>query len=70
MQGPSKIKRNGPIFEIILDRPKANAVDLGTSRLMGPLKEKFAQVPIAGEVRGVALGARSSSWRPEQSQAI
>ncbi|SJM27789.1 hypothetical protein [Mesorhizobium delmotii] len=56
MQGPSKIKRNGPIFEIILDGPKANSIDQGNARLMGPLKEKFAQVPIAGEVRGVGPG--------------
>ncbi len=34
---PIKIRRNGAILEIILDRPKANAVDLATSRIMGDI---------------------------------
>ena len=31
------VTRNGPILEVILDRPKANAIDAATSRLMGEL---------------------------------
>ncbi len=33
--GPIKTKRNGHILEVTLDRPKANAIDLATSRIMG-----------------------------------
>ena len=36
---PIKIAREGGIFELTLDRPKANAIDLATSRMMG---EAFA----------------------------
>lgn len=35
-----KVKINGPVMEITLDRPKANAIDQPTSRRMG---EAFAQ---------------------------
>jgi crotonobetainyl-CoA hydratase len=34
-QGPIKTRREGAILEVTLDRPKANAIDLATSRLMG-----------------------------------
>ncbi len=37
---PIKVERSGPIFELTLDRPKANAIDAATSCLMG---EAFAQ---------------------------
>ena len=30
-----KVNRNGPIFELQIDRPKANAIDAATSRKMG-----------------------------------
>ena len=33
--GPIKTRRNGAILEVTLDRPKANAIDLATSRIMG-----------------------------------
>ncbi len=36
---PVKVRREGGVFEVILDRPKANAIDLNTSRLLG---EQFA----------------------------
>ncbi|MBR9844272.1 MAG: carnitinyl-CoA dehydratase, partial [Rhodobacteraceae bacterium] len=32
---PVKTRREGAIFEVTLDRPKANAIDLATSRIMG-----------------------------------
>jgi crotonobetainyl-CoA hydratase len=38
-RGPVVVTRNGPILEVLLDRPKANAIDAVTSRLMG---EAFA----------------------------
>lgn len=36
-----KVTRNGQILEVILDRPKANAIDAATSRRMGTLFSKF-----------------------------
>ena len=33
--GPFKTRREGAILEVTLDRPKANAIDLATSRIMG-----------------------------------
>lgn len=35
MTDPIKTRREGAILEVTLDRPKANAIDLKTSRLMG-----------------------------------
>lgn len=37
--------RNGAIFEFVLDRPKANAIDLATSRLMGEAFREFRDDP-------------------------
>ncbi|MDF1669644.1 MAG: carnitinyl-CoA dehydratase [Roseovarius sp.] len=38
---PVKTTRNGPVLEVTLDRPKANAIDLYTSRLMGEVFREF-----------------------------
>ena len=38
---PVKTTRNGPVLEVTLDRPKANAIDLHTSRLMGEVFREF-----------------------------
>ncbi|MDF9304055.1 carnitinyl-CoA dehydratase [Tritonibacter mobilis] len=38
---PIKIHREGAILEVTLDRPKANAIDLATSRLMGEAFQAF-----------------------------
>lgn len=40
-----KTRRDGAIFELILDRPKANAIDLATSRLMGKAFAEFRDDP-------------------------
>ena len=40
-----KVTRNGPILEITLDRPKANAIDAATSRRMGALFCEFRDDP-------------------------
>jgi crotonobetainyl-CoA hydratase len=40
-----KTKRVGGIFEVTLDRPKANAIDLVTSRLMGETFKEFRDDP-------------------------
>ena len=34
-QGPIRTRREGAVLEVTLDRPKANAIDLATSRIMG-----------------------------------
>lgn len=38
-------RREGAILEVILDRPKANAIDLPTSRLMGETFAAFRDDP-------------------------
>jgi len=42
---PIKTKRDGAIFLVTLDRPKANAIDLQTSRLMGEVFRDFRDDP-------------------------
>ncbi len=41
MHNPIKQVRTGAILEVTLDRPKANAIDLATSRLMGQCFQAF-----------------------------
>lgn len=45
MTNPIKTRREGPILEITLDRPKANAIDLTTSRIMGEVFANFRDDP-------------------------
>ncbi len=40
-----KTRREGAILEVTLDRPKANAIDLATSRLMGQTFKAFRDDP-------------------------
>ena len=40
-EGPIKTRREGAILEVTLDRPKANAIDLATSRIMGQVFRDF-----------------------------
>lgn len=40
-----KVTRNGQILEVMLDRPKANAIDAATSRRMGALFSEFRDDP-------------------------
>jgi len=44
-EGPLHVTRNGPILEVVLDRPKANAIDAPTSRIMGEAFVKFRDDP-------------------------
>ncbi len=44
-ESPIKTKRDGGIFEVRIDRPKANAIDLKTSRIMGNIFEEFRDDP-------------------------
>lgn len=40
-KGPVKTRAEGSILEVTLDRPKANAIDLATSRIMGDVFKAF-----------------------------
>nr|WP_321250194.1 carnitinyl-CoA dehydratase [uncultured Ruegeria sp.] len=42
---PVKTKRDGAILQVTLDRPKANAIDLATSRVMGDVFCDFRDDP-------------------------
>jgi crotonobetainyl-CoA hydratase len=45
MTHPIKTRRDGAILEVTLDRPKANAIDLATSRIMGQVFADFRDDP-------------------------
>lgn len=45
MTNPIKTKRDGAILHITLDRPKANAIDLETSKVMGSVFADFRDDP-------------------------
>ena len=42
---PIKTRREGAILHVTLDRPKANAIDLATSRIMGDVFAGFRDDP-------------------------
>lgn len=42
---PVRTRREGAILEVTLDRPKANAIDLATSRVMGRVFAEFRDDP-------------------------
>ena len=42
---PIKTRTEGGIFEVRIDRPKANAIDLATSRIMGEVFQGFRDDP-------------------------
>jgi len=44
-EGPIRTRREGGILEVTLDRPKANAIDLKTSRIMGETFRGFRDDP-------------------------
>ncbi len=45
MTTPIKTSRNGPVLEVTIDRPKANAIDAATSRIMGDVFAAFRDDP-------------------------
>ncbi|MEM7505874.1 MAG: carnitinyl-CoA dehydratase [Pseudomonadota bacterium] len=45
MSDPIKTRRDGHVLEVTLDRPKANAIDLATSRIMGEVFMDFRDDP-------------------------
>ena len=44
-ENPVKTRRDGGILEVTLDRPKANAIDLATSKIMGDVFAEFRDDP-------------------------
>jgi crotonobetainyl-CoA hydratase len=44
-EGPIRTERRGTVLEVTLDRPKANAIDLATSRIMGQVFTDFRDDP-------------------------
>ncbi|MEM7255958.1 MAG: carnitinyl-CoA dehydratase [Pseudomonadota bacterium] len=56
---PIKTRREGHILEVTLDRPKANAIDLATSRLMGETFMAFRDDP---ELRVAILRAEGDKF--------
>ena len=42
---PVKTERDGAILQVTLDRPKANAIDLETSRILGEVFREFRDDP-------------------------
>ena len=44
-ESPIKTHRRGHVLEVTLDRPKANAIDLATSRIMGDVFAAFRDDP-------------------------
>ena len=61
---PIRTRREGAILEVILDRPKANAIDLATSRLMGETFRDFRDDPElrAAIVRGAGEKFFCAGW--------
>ncbi len=45
MTSPIRVEKNGPILEVTIDRPKANAIDAATSRIMGDTFAAFRDNP-------------------------
>lgn len=56
---PIKTERRGHVLEVTLDRPKANAIDLATSRIMG---EVFAAFRDDAELRVALLTAAGEKF--------
>lgn len=56
---PIKTQRDGHVLEVTLDRPKANAIDLATSRIMGEVFTEFRDDP---ELRVAILTATGEKF--------
>ena len=56
---PIKTHKDGHILEVTIDRPKANAIDLATSRIMGEVFRGFRDDP---ELRVAILTATNDKF--------
>ncbi len=59
MTSPIHTTRNGSVLEVTIDRPKANAIDSATSRIMGDVFAKFRDDP---ELRVAILTAAGEKF--------
>ncbi len=59
MNGPVDTRKEGGILQVTLNRPKANAVDLATSRIMGDVFKEFRDDP---EMRVAILTAAGEKF--------
>ena len=59
MSDPVKTKITGHVLEVMIDRPKANAIDLATSRIMGEIFREFRDNP---QLRVAILGAAGDKF--------
>ena len=59
MSEPVKTKKTGHVLEVMIDRPKANAIDLATSRIMGEIFREFRDNP---QLRVAILGAAGDKF--------
>ncbi|MGI9245346.1 MAG: carnitinyl-CoA dehydratase [Steroidobacteraceae bacterium] len=59
MTGPIHTERHGAVLEVTIDRPKANAIDAATSRLMGAIFAGFRDDP---ELRVAILTAAGEKF--------
>ena len=59
MTSPILTSRNGAILEVTIDRPKANAIDAATSRIMGDIFASFRDDP---ELRVAILTAAGDKF--------
>ncbi len=59
MTGPVETRKEGGILEVTLNRPKANAVDLATSRELGKIFQEFRDDP---EMRVAILTASGEKF--------
>ena len=59
MSEPVKTKITGHMLEVMIDRPKANAIDLATSRIMGEIFREFRDNP---QLRVAILGAAGDKF--------
>ena len=70
---PIKTTRRGAVLEVTLDRPKANAIDATTSRIMGDVFTEFRDDPdLRGRLRlsGVFHPSQPGAASPTLSQAF
>jgi crotonobetainyl-CoA hydratase len=58
------LRRDGPVLEVVLDRPKANAIDAPTSRAMGEAFAAFRDDPELSVAIVTGAGSRffSAGW--------
>ena len=72
MSEPIKTRRVGGILEVTMDRPKANAIDLATSRAMGRIFRQFRDDPAARVAIVTGAGSKffSAGWDLKAAAAI